>query len=374
VIFPLLNCNLYTIATLGQAEPVHISMNALSKRFITGLSERTGLNRFLRYYNRNNRKKLLVLCYHGVVSDSAALDPYLYRNAIPLSEFDLQLRVLQYWFHPISGQELINALSADSQLPPNAVLVTFDDGFRNNLTIAAPVLKSHKVPAIFHVTTESIDTGRPIWPLELDLLILSHPVSASLPLPRTTKTCSLSCVRAERIKVADEIRALCKRLPNNIREKYMNLLRQHSQPLFDQHEELLEFMTWDDVNELSSMGFEIGSHTLSHPILANMEVEEIVRELKESKWKIENATNRPCPWLSYPNGASEDYTALVLEQAIEAGYQIGFTLTQRMCGLAYDHPLEVPRICIASGMTSLDFKSRISGFYELANQLHLNRG
>ena len=62
------------------------------------------------------------------------------------------------------------------------MLVTFDDGYRNNLTLAAPVLKSHDIPCIFHVATGYIDTPRMLWTTEVVLRLLRWP-NAVVPTP-----------------------------------------------------------------------------------------------------------------------------------------------------------------------------------------------
>jgi peptidoglycan/xylan/chitin deacetylase (PgdA/CDA1 family) len=81
-----------------------------------------------------------VLCYHGIVGEDRPDERFLYRNTISCRQFAVQLEFLRRHFHPISLADLIDCLQRRVLLHPRSVLVTFDDGYRNNLTNAAPLL------------------------------------------------------------------------------------------------------------------------------------------------------------------------------------------------------------------------------------------
>ncbi|HEX8051926.1 MAG TPA: polysaccharide deacetylase family protein [Thermoleophilaceae bacterium] len=107
------------------------------------------------------------------------------------------------------------------------------------------------------------------------------------------------------------------------------------------HESELSCMSWDELNGLADAGWEIGSHTCSHPRLAELATEEeIARELRESREVCQERLGRPCRSIAYPYGS---YDHRVVDAAGDAGYDFGLTLPH---GLHGPEPLAWPRIGI----------------------------
>ena len=111
-----------------------------------------------------------------------------------------------------------------------------------------------------------------------------------------------------------------------------------------EHEHELRCMSWAQLRELSQQGWEIGSHTCSHPRLTEIDGELAASELSRSRAACEEALQRPCPSLAYPFG---DYDKPVMRLAGEAGYRAAVTLDERLAAsLRGRGPLEVPREAI----------------------------
>lgn len=107
------------------------------------------------------------------------------------------------------------------------------------------------------------------------------------------------------------------------------------------HERELHCMSWDDVRHLAGAGWEIGSHTCSHPDLTALDSQEAVAELARSKQACEAETQRACESLAYPFGAHDDQ---VVGLAGSAGYERAVTLGDRLLGpRCRDRPLELSR-------------------------------
>lgn len=107
------------------------------------------------------------------------------------------------------------------------------------------------------------------------------------------------------------------------------------------HEPELRCMSWAEIRELAAAGWEIGSHTCSHPDLTATESAHVARELRRSRQVCEAEVQRPCASLAYPFGAHD---AHVVGQAAESGYELAVTLGDRLLGpLSTAHPLELPR-------------------------------
>src|SRR3990167_2097406 len=146
-----------------------MSFRTAARTMIYAGTKHIGVNALMR---RASRGSLLVLCYHGVVSEGHPEDALRTRNTVSVREFREQLCIVCRFFTPVSAMDVLAFIEGGISLPDYPVLVTFDDGFRNNLTCAAPELERQGVPALFHVTTGLIGRDRLLWTQELDERIL----------------------------------------------------------------------------------------------------------------------------------------------------------------------------------------------------------
>jgi peptidoglycan/xylan/chitin deacetylase (PgdA/CDA1 family) len=157
---------------------------------------------------------------------------------------------------------------------------------------------------------------------------------------------------------ADYVREFCKRLTHEGLAHYLEQLRKHPAPPAD--DEVHAFLSWDEVLALKARGFEIGAHTMEHPILTRVTHERLVTELRDSKRAIEQHTGCECAFFAYPNGGAADISPKVAEEVRRAGYQFAFTVSG---GLASpdDNPLLIDRIYIPGLRSAADFEARTSG-------------
>lgn len=310
------------------------------------------------------KNRLLVLCYHGVVSEQQKEEAYRFRNTVSIKEFRCQMEVVVRKFTPISPEDVLAWLAGKGDLPAFPILVTFDDGFRNNLTCAAPILREMGIPALVAVTTGYIGTRNMLWAQELNERILSWPWKR-VPVPGSGEDEGMPDDPNERIHLADRMRRLCKMISNEEREAYLDRLRIHDLTVSSAiEEELFEFMTWDDVRSLHRQGISIGSHTVTHPILSRLTAQALSWELRESKATIERELQAACRWMIYPNGGQEDVSPAVYSACRDVGYEAGLLL----CGTINSgdvHPFMLDRIPIPGHLPDYVFQSRISGLYSL---------
>ena len=204
------------------------------------------------------------------------------------------------------------------------MLITFDDGYRNNLTLAAEALKQLGLPCVFFLSTGYIGTGRILWVDEI-IERIRHCSLKELPLP-LGGTAPLPDDPDARRAAASDVKERCKYLETGAVEEYLDRLRSIT-PEPPLNEELHGFMDWDDVRRLHKLGFEIGSHTVSHPILTRVAAGRLDSELAESKRHIEEQTGAACNTIAYPNGGPRDVSEAVFGAARRAGYQAGFTIS-----------------------------------------------
>jgi peptidoglycan/xylan/chitin deacetylase (PgdA/CDA1 family) len=329
----------------------------LAKYAVLGTAQHLGFNHILRAVHR---RQLLIVLYHGVIS--APQDPLGY--TVHVAEFEHQIAILSRWFHPISLRDLTDALEGRGHLPERAVLVTFDDGYRNNLTLAAPILQRYGVPAVIHAATGYLGTDRILWVEEIRLRIL-HCRRETVPMPSGQLDRLLPATMEERVALAHQVSELCKALADSEKQAYLNRLRELPVSFGEDYvEEAYAFLSWDEVRQLRAEGFAIGSHTVNHPILSALEPEPLGWELAESKRVIEQQLGEECTAFAYPNGRWRDVSDEVIEAVRRAGYKAAFLGIDRF-NRDLSAPFTLTRMNILGYLPQGVFHSRISGLVEL---------
>jgi hypothetical protein len=204
-----------------------------------------------------------------------------------------------------------------------------------------------------------------LWTSEVALRLMSWPDAVPRPLiPEGGSPNGAPRPKLRRPK-AEDIRTQCKRIPDEDRRAYLERLRQVPCPKVEEFDgETYGFLDWDEVRRLQSCGFEIASHTVTHPILSRLQPAQLDFELTESKARIEREVEAECPWIVYPNGEKDDITPEVTEAVARTGYKLGFTLTGSFVSPA-DHALALSRIAVPGHERLSVFESRISGLYSL---------
>lgn len=242
--------------------------------------------------------RLLILIYHRV---HPRPDP-MFPGEVDAERFDQQMALLRRHCRPMPLAEGVEGLKRH-QLPPRAVAVTFDDGYADNATVALPILQGHGVPATFFVATGFLDGGR-MWN---DTIIESvrRASGDSLDLAPVGLGVEPLGPEATRGALAERIiRSVKHLLPSERSQKVEALRDAIGQPLPD---DLM--MSSRQVRSLAEAGMEVGAHTINHPILRSLSVDDARREIDGSRAELERITGRPVKAFAYPNGRpGEDYT------------------------------------------------------------------
>jgi len=263
---------------------------------------------------RSTPPQATILGYHGVTEAplSEVDSPGLHISA---EAFRRQMEILAKHFEVIPLEQLVQWLREGEPIPPRSVVLTFDDGYRNNVTCALPILQEFGFPACLFVTAGLVGTQRMHWPdiLRRALKTLPEPIAAPL------GDSEIGLTRANERKVLREL----KEVPNAAREGFIEALyRQLPDHLAAEEASVVspeELCCWHEA------GMEVGSHSFSHPILSRVSPEELARELAESKARLESFIKAPVSFLAYPNGSLKDFNASVIQYAQDAGYEAAVT-------------------------------------------------
>ena len=282
----------------------------------------------------------VILLYHRVFE--APIDPQLL--CVTPQNFSAHMEHLQRRYRVLSLGELRRGI-LEGTVPKRAVVVTFDDGYADNLWNARPVLERYGVPATVFVAAGYVGQELEFWWDEVERLLL-HPGRV----PRTLRmdldggvyewdlgdaaeytTAEFERHRGwhvlmkgdptPRHRAYRELCRLIRPLPAGERRRVLDGLREWAgvdgkarwdyRPL--SRPELLE-LTRDRL-------VEVGSHTLSHPVLSALSLEEQHREISESKATLEAVLGRPVVHFAYPYGSSADYTSETVALVREAGFE-----------------------------------------------------
>ena len=197
------------------------------------------------------------------------------------------------------------------------ICFTFDDGFKDNLTVGLPFFERNNIPFAVFVTTGFIDR-RPAFnfPFLLERIIRTYD---SLTVLGKHYLCQS---QHEKNQVFRELKEITLQLPYlSFEESFNTLFDGYLRDEF--HEDIM--MSWEDIRVLASNPLcTIGSHTVSHCRLSSVPPEFLSHELQDSRQRIEAIIDREVKYLSYPFGWLTDVNDLVVVSAARAGYKMGF--------------------------------------------------
>ncbi len=254
--------------------------------------------------------RLAILMYHRVMPE-----PDVLTDSIDAATFDAHMTALSRCFNVLPLADAVARLTAGT-LPPRPAAITFDDGYSDNLHVALPILERHRLHATFFIASGFLDGGRMFNDTVIEAVRrLSGP------------TLDLPAAGLSRIAVGSlaEKRAALERVLHAV--KYLSL---------DQRELAAEqisgvagarlpddlMMTSEELLRLARAGMGIGGHTIHHPILARLGVDEARREITDNKAALEALVGQRLDLFAYPNGVpTQDYAAEHVTLVRHAGYR-----------------------------------------------------
>ena len=292
------------------------------------------------------RGSLTILTYHRVDEPSARPDlmPSLI-SAIP-ADFESQVALVARDFDVVSLADVLDALDDPRRLPRRAVLVTFDDGYRDFATNAWPALRAASVPAtLFVATAFTDDPRRPFWwdrlwaavagadPGTIDTPVGSLPVGGDA--ARSTVASLRSWLKElDHDAVLLEVDRLVERLRTSPDDAADGDGEEAPSPILD----------WDDLKRLAAEGVTLAPHTRHHPLLDRVALDRAVDEIRGSLADLERGTGAIAPVpavLAYPSGAAGESA---VEAARRSGMRLAMTTKRGGNDLRRADPLRLRRI------------------------------
>ena len=258
-----------------------------------------------------------VLFYHGVARKGTGQE-------VDAEAFERHIVFLKRHFEVVPPDEVHKRRSPFSK---KRVIITFDDGFRNNAEVAAPILRKYEVPAIFFVSSRHVKAGKYLWVDYLGALARFFPGEGFQFAGR-----SWDMSEAQRVETMVRLTSMLLDMKSHPLEMYRAIEEElpRLEEFLGEHElrDRLWGMTPEQVRDLGRDPlFKIGCHTLDHPYLTRCEPAECMRQLKENKQWIEGVTGRRCDTVSYP---LNDYDRRVIGFCRELGFNTGYAVRPRI--------------------------------------------
>jgi peptidoglycan/xylan/chitin deacetylase (PgdA/CDA1 family) len=235
--------------------------------------------------------------------------------------FEAHSRYLAAHYRVLPLPEVVARVRDGRPLPANTVVVTFDDGYADNLD-AARILASHGLTATFYLTSGCLAGGEPFWPAEVRELVTRLPgQTLRLDAPAGPAEAPLGGAddREAAIRLVTRLFKSCS-IPE--REQMREELRRQA----GGGGAAACMLTWGQVAEMHRLGMTIGAHTVTHANLPSAGLEAATAEIAGSKVRLERELGSPVTMFSYPNGGAQRYYTPELQQVVrEAGFDAAAT-------------------------------------------------
>lgn len=264
----------------------------------------------------------LVIPHWHIVSDNNVKHVsgiYDYRS---LRQFKADLEFFLRFYKPISLQDVIRHLEGGRRLPKRGFLPTFDDGFREIYDVVAPILLSKGVPAVFFLITSAIDNHELCYPQKKSLLI------------HALRSQGDPNVKREVSRLLTEAGVNGSDLPSRIRSIYYRkrqvlddigcVLRCHFAAYVDS---VQPYLTSDQIRDLIEKGFDIGAHSIDHPLYSELNLVEQLIQTRESMRWISDNYQYECQAFAFPYRdagiSSEFFKKAFSDERLKVSFGIG---------------------------------------------------
>jgi peptidoglycan/xylan/chitin deacetylase (PgdA/CDA1 family) len=292
--------------------------------------------------------------YHGVTADRL---PVFNWCQLAVDRFEQQAAFLAAEYHVLPLTDVLERLRTGAALPDRTACITFDDGFRNVLTTAYPILERYRLPATVFLVTSLVGTRQPAWPEQI-----YHAVTTTSRTAVTFRGKDWALTSdTERSRAQALITAELKTLPEAQKQDSLaGLLAALGSRAAIESSSPLATLDWNEVDELSRGGLvDFGSHTHTHPILSRCSEQMQLEELQRSRDIIRGRLGS-VSLFAYPNGTRSDFTPVTKRLVVETGYRCALSTVPGLNTRKTD-AFEIRRVNVGADMTLTGFEAAMIG-------------
>lgn len=272
-----------------------------------------------------NRKKIMILGYHGVSAFSlrTGVKDFDYRH-IPAEKFKKQIEYLKKHYAILPLAEIAKRIKTKKRLPDNTIAVTFDDGYADIYANAFDFMREKNVSSTVFLISSLVDSSDIPWFDKVELAFDAFDSDSFEKVKDSQKALDFEIItREDKIKSSVFIKEKMKSLEDEKRRIFQKALLESLN--FQESGYDMEFYAHlgiEQIEDMKNANFEFGSHSASHPILTRIKEEELEKEVKGSKERLEEIVTKGVSSFSYPNG---DYDERVRRAVERSGYLCAVT-------------------------------------------------
>lgn len=264
--------------------------------------------------DRLGEDTLAIFLFHGVVREHRHAVRNYTRKHISLDCFADILRALKNAGTPLSMDDVVRHVSTGEPFPPRSFSITFDDGFENNYSVAAPALSDLAIPAMFYLTTGLIEHNAMTWIDRIEICF-ENCASGSISLPWSDIKSEFN--RADdKIRILNDIRTNAKKTPDLNLDSFVSGIFEQCgmKEVFSSPDPLDQKMSWSQAAELAGSDlFTVGGHTHSHRVMSFLSPDELEHEISLSLELLKSKASITTRHYSYPEGMAHCYSESVIE-------------------------------------------------------------
>jgi peptidoglycan/xylan/chitin deacetylase (PgdA/CDA1 family) len=317
------------------------------------------------------RNRAVVLMYHRVLTHEQWRNSGSHPGIVVTPDtFARHLAVLKRRFVVLTLSQFADRLERGVPFDNSSCLITFDDGWHDNLTNALPLLTQYQLPAVIFLPVNYIGTRRYFWREALTHLLLQAIQRSG----EQSEAPSRFAEILDPIGLSDLLAPGAPATADRVIERVsaVALTRQEAERLVDLLSSALglnvsqmvtsdRFLDWADVDVLAAHGVSFGGHGAEHLRLAEVPPEVAREDIALSHRVLNGVFARTVPSFSYPNGT---WNATVVEQVRSAGYRLAFTTRPGVIA-AQDDRFTLKRVNIheAATLTPPLFMARVLGLF-----------
>ncbi len=300
----------------------------------------------------------IILCYHRI---SNYYDDFNLMN-VSIRNFEMHMCYLKNHFNLVSLEQLTERRNDEN----DQIAITFDDGYRDVYCHALPILEKYQIPATAFIATENIDTDEENWP-DIVMRACLQPALYHDYFDLENELTEMRCHTRnlqERCEFYAVMGDVCARLSARSRKKQIHKLKVWA-GIDGAGRESRRILNSEEIQMLAdSPLIIIGSHTVTHPLLKYLAMEEQLNEIRDSQNKLEMITGKRINFFAYPYGNRDAFDTTTVSLLKQNGYKLA--VTTECNGIdAYTDIFQMPR-CVVYNYSGKEFEGFLSGVLKKA--------
>jgi len=311
---------------------------------------------------------LTILTYHRVLPVQEAASYPFQGMVIPRDVFEAQMAYLAKSYVVLDLEQAIGRLR-EGHLPRKAVVVTFDDGYRDNYEIAWPILRKYEIPAMFFVVTGALDQSIRIWWDEIAEVMRRLSLSGPLTKEEMAQIPSWVCENVNKLANGHRYQSVANELVHSMNDaslKERRTIRSSLLRLTNADMSSIEdlMLTWSQVEEMHHSGMSFAAHSQTHAFMDELNEQDAQREIQECVAALQGRLQTPVRYFSYPRGRYTDQLQHLLKKAgIEAAVTTEQGQNRSGADLFQLKRLDAGYCCTQAGFDKSIFEIELNGWF-----------